>query len=481
MWLFPHAAETPLLPPESDDKALERLQSELDTLHAAGVAREVKTINAPPTRRIVVGRTNDWLGQPIFREVPNRRADYRQYRSYVHKAFTSAPVPSLASVTVAYHRNCAVCDRTFNARLKIDHILRQARPKPGLPPPKRSLGSAPAGRRIRHKSPPASSKEHSMIVIVWAITLLLVPLALFAGPYRAFAFKLRTFAGIGLGIVTWLGVLIAFPICIDAFPPQGPWRCRPGRRPSCAPGSRCSSSGASPRPAMRPPPIAGSGNGPSRSSPPPWPSPRTRHAASVAWSSSSPATDAARPTGCSGGCAGGARPGRPTIRSGCWPRSASPLRGRRHGCSGRRRFAAASCSATGCCWPRPRRPRSAASGSSWCGGRSSLPNPASGPVRTAADLRRSRHELRRRPHGHICNNRRHRLQYHRRPLCHHPLVSGLGCEPHPGTSRNRRAMPSPASRTRWKTRRKTPWSTALQAQGASGPVARQQGEGFRRD
>ena len=62
-----------------------------------------------------------------------------------------------------------------------------------------------------------------MIVIVWAITLLLVPLALFAGPYRAFAFKLRTFAGIGLGIVTWLGVLIAFPICIDAFPPQGPW------------------------------------------------------------------------------------------------------------------------------------------------------------------------------------------------------------------------------------------------------------------
>jgi hypothetical protein len=145
MWLFPNAAETPLLPPESDDEALERLQSELDTLHAAGVAREVKTINAPPTRHVVVGRTNDWLGQPIFREVPNRRADYRQYRSYAHKAFTSAPVPSLASVTVAYHRNCAVCDRTFNARLKIDRILRQrqakARPASAETEPRLRAGS----------------------------------------------------------------------------------------------------------------------------------------------------------------------------------------------------------------------------------------------------------------------------------------------------------------------------------------------------
>ena len=319
-----------------------------------------------------------------------------------------------------------------------------------------------------------------MIVIVWAITLLLVPLALFAGPYRAFAFKLRTFAGIGLGIVTWLGVLIAFPICIDAFPSPGSvglpaWA---AYRP-VAPGSRCSSSGASPRPAMRPPPIAGSGNGPSRSSPPPWPSPRTRHAASVAWSSSSPATDAARPTGCSGGCAGGARPGRPTIRSGCWPRSASPLRGRRHGCSGRRRFAAASCSATGCCWPRPRRPRSAASGSSWCGGRSSLPNPASGPVRTAADLRRSRHELRRRPHGHICNNRRHRLQYHRRPLCHHPLVSGLGVSAW-RVKEQARECHHPRQRRAGRQEGRRRGACAASAR-RSGPVARQQGEGFRRD
>ena len=97
-----------VLPPEGDDAVLAQLQTQIDALHAAGVAREARSLLHPKSS--------------------NNRANYRQYRSYAHKAFTSSPVPSLTSVTVAYHRQCSICDRNFGTRLKIDAIReRQAR------------------------------------------------------------------------------------------------------------------------------------------------------------------------------------------------------------------------------------------------------------------------------------------------------------------------------------------------------------------
>src|SRR4051794_26516655 len=36
-------------------------------------------------------------------------------------------------------------------------------------------------------------------------------LTLFAGPYRAIAFRHRAFEGVGLGIVAWLGIVAGYP------------------------------------------------------------------------------------------------------------------------------------------------------------------------------------------------------------------------------------------------------------------------------
>jgi hypothetical protein len=116
------------IPAANLDDELERLHSQLDQLHGSGVAREAKTIDLPATRRVFVGRSNDFLAQPIYRRVPNKRADYRRYRSYAaHKKLTFSPVPTLTPVTVIYHHRCAACDQNFRIRLKIDAIYeRQA-------------------------------------------------------------------------------------------------------------------------------------------------------------------------------------------------------------------------------------------------------------------------------------------------------------------------------------------------------------------
>lgn len=124
---FPLAAAGRELAADGLDDDLERLHGQMDQLHAAGVAREARSFDAPVTRR-----------------VPGRRPDYRHYRSYsAHKQFTSAPVLSLSSVTVVYHRQCAVCEQNFRLRLKIDAIYeRQAREEKAL---RRKRQFIPAG------------------------------------------------------------------------------------------------------------------------------------------------------------------------------------------------------------------------------------------------------------------------------------------------------------------------------------------------
>lgn len=44
--------------------------------------------------------------------------------------------------------------------------------------------------------------------------LLVLPLTLLAGPYRALAWKLRSFGGIKPGLATWAGIMFLFPACI---------------------------------------------------------------------------------------------------------------------------------------------------------------------------------------------------------------------------------------------------------------------------
>lgn len=55
-----------------------------------------------------------------------------------------------------------------------------------------------------------------MALIIRGINTLLVLLTLFAGPYRVVAYKLLTFGGKGLGLVTWIGIAAVYPAC--AFP-----------------------------------------------------------------------------------------------------------------------------------------------------------------------------------------------------------------------------------------------------------------------
>jgi hypothetical protein len=54
-------------------------------------------------------------------------------------------------------------------------------------------------------------------------TPLLVLLTVFAGPYRVVAFRFRSFPAVGLGVVTWGGVLLAFPACVAVYPQRGSW------------------------------------------------------------------------------------------------------------------------------------------------------------------------------------------------------------------------------------------------------------------
>jgi hypothetical protein len=53
-----------------------------------------------------------------------------------------------------------------------------------------------------------------MKTMVRAIDVLLALFTLFSGPYRVVAFKFRSFGGIGLGSVTWIGIALAFPACV---------------------------------------------------------------------------------------------------------------------------------------------------------------------------------------------------------------------------------------------------------------------------
>jgi hypothetical protein len=151
-WLVPSvkalghtpAADDPVLAGQREaelserlDAELQRLQDHIDALHADGVASEAATIGAPAMRRVFVGRTNDFFQQPMYRMVPNKTADYRNFRSHVHKEIRDGPVPSLASVTYIYHRQCVACSQNFKIRLRIDaiheHQVRQAKARQSKP------------------------------------------------------------------------------------------------------------------------------------------------------------------------------------------------------------------------------------------------------------------------------------------------------------------------------------------------------------
>jgi hypothetical protein len=151
-WLLPSikalshtpAADDPALAEQREaelsarlDAELERLQDRIDALHAEGVANEAATIDAPAFRRVFVGRTDDFFQQPIYRMVPNKRADYRKFQSHVHKEIRDGLMPSLASVTVIYHRHCAACTQNLRIRLRIDaireHQVRRARARQSKP------------------------------------------------------------------------------------------------------------------------------------------------------------------------------------------------------------------------------------------------------------------------------------------------------------------------------------------------------------
>jgi hypothetical protein len=99
--------------------------------------REAATIDAPAFRRVFVGRTNDFFQEPIYRLVPNKREDYRNFQSHVHKEIRDGPVPSLAFATVIYHRHCAACTQNLRIRMRIDaireHQVRRARARQSKP------------------------------------------------------------------------------------------------------------------------------------------------------------------------------------------------------------------------------------------------------------------------------------------------------------------------------------------------------------
>jgi hypothetical protein len=84
-----------LSPPEGDEAALKRFQSQFDTLHANGVADEAATIGQS-TRQEFVGYDDSFLRQSVYRTVPNPYGDYRRYRQYGN---------------TYYHRSCSVCDQ----------------------------------------------------------------------------------------------------------------------------------------------------------------------------------------------------------------------------------------------------------------------------------------------------------------------------------------------------------------------------------
>ena len=46
-------------------------------------------------------------------------------------------------------------------------------------------------------------------------------LSLLAGPYRVVMYRFRTFGGIGTGLITWAGVILAYPIFVASWTPFG--------------------------------------------------------------------------------------------------------------------------------------------------------------------------------------------------------------------------------------------------------------------
>ena len=56
--------------------------------------------------------------------------------------------------------------------------------------------------------------NRAMILLIDLISAMLTPLA---GPYRVVAYKFGGFGGIGLGLVTWAGVLAAYPYFVITF------------------------------------------------------------------------------------------------------------------------------------------------------------------------------------------------------------------------------------------------------------------------
>jgi hypothetical protein len=61
---------------------------------------------------------------------------------------------------------------------------------------------------------PYERKDHRMWFLCFLIDILVALLTLLAGPYRVLAYKLRSFGGIGLGLVTWIGTAAIFPVWI---------------------------------------------------------------------------------------------------------------------------------------------------------------------------------------------------------------------------------------------------------------------------
>jgi hypothetical protein len=122
-----------LSPPEGDEKALERLAKQIDTLHAAGVAEETASLNDPfsgfggtagfdiqPERFLGTDRYGRESWQPVPVSNP-RAASYRTHREYIHKML-SLSGESTEFLRTFYHRSCSICEQNYRARLKIDEI-----------------------------------------------------------------------------------------------------------------------------------------------------------------------------------------------------------------------------------------------------------------------------------------------------------------------------------------------------------------------
>jgi hypothetical protein len=123
-----------VVPAESDEDALARLKGEIDTLHEQGVYEDSRLINPSGTRQVFAGYDDSFLRQSVYKTVRDPRANYRSYRTYNHHH----------GGETYYHRGCRVCDENFQARQKIDAIIRR-RPELAhrIPSPPGSAGIIP--------------------------------------------------------------------------------------------------------------------------------------------------------------------------------------------------------------------------------------------------------------------------------------------------------------------------------------------------